>query len=136
MNEELLDFEDFMLRRAEAASAYVEGEAGPVAALAAETDPASFFHPGGAVVSGAAAVRRRYLDDAGSFAPGGETRFEILHLHASGGLAYWTGYQHARAILGGKTIPMRLRITEIFRREAEGWKLIHRHADSPPQKGE
>ena len=66
-----------------------------------------------------------------AFNPNGETQFEILHMGASQGLAYWVGFQRARARLRDQPepVPMNLRVTEIFRREADSWKLIHRHAD-------
>ncbi|MES1245799.1 MAG: TIGR03067 domain-containing protein [Acidobacteriota bacterium] len=72
-----------------------------------------------------------YTRDAGLFEPGSETHFEILHMAADGGVGYWVGFQHTSARLRGQAepIPMKLRVTEVFRREAGEWKLVHRHAD-------
>jgi ketosteroid isomerase-like protein len=59
-------------------------------------------------------------------------RIDVASLEASDGIAYWVGLQHATARMRGKTevIPFKLRVTEVFRREDDNWKLVHRHADS------
>jgi hypothetical protein len=57
---------------------------------------------------------------------------ELLQSGSSGGLAFWTGLQHAEVQMDGRRIPMTLRITEVFRVEERKWKLAHRHADMPP----
>lgn len=125
------EFEAFMTRREAAARAYVRGDAAPLAALAALHDPATFFGPGGGHRNGARDVLETYTRDATAFEEGSETHFEILHMAASGGLGYWTGFQHARARMRGRDEPiaMKLRVTEVFRREAGTWRLVHRHAD-------
>jgi ketosteroid isomerase-like protein len=131
MNNDQRAFEQFMKRREEAASAYINGEAAPLGRLVTRTSPASFFAPMGGHVEGADRVFSRYERDATAFTPGsGEGRFEILQMAVSGDLGYWVGFQHATARVGGKTIPFELRVTEVFRREGDDWKLVHRHADS------
>jgi ketosteroid isomerase-like protein len=84
-------------------------------------------------VCGADTVATRYRSDAASFAAGGETNLEVLQKDASGDLAFWTGFQDARVTFAGrdKPVPMRIRVTEVFRCENGQWKLIHRHADVP-----
>jgi ketosteroid isomerase-like protein len=121
------DFEAFLRGRREAASAYVRGDAAPVAALSTRADPATFFSPKGDTLQGAAAVLERYAGDAKSFGGSGTTELEILQSASSGRLAFWTGLQHAE--VGGAKGKMTLRVTEIFRLEDGTFKLIHRHAD-------
>jgi ketosteroid isomerase-like protein len=102
-------------------------------AIVTRKDPATFYPPkGGETVRGAATVAARYRSDSENFHPGGSTQIEVLHSGASGELAYWTGLQHAKARIGKspEPVPMTLRITEIYRFEQGGYKLIHRHADS------
>jgi ketosteroid isomerase-like protein len=125
------DFEAFMKQREGAAAAYVCGDPSPLDAIVSGDGAATFFHPRGPSVVGAAEVRARYDHDASSFEPGGTTHFEVLQSGASGDLGFWTGFQVAEVRLRGRDalVPMRLRVTEVFRRTEGGWKLVHRHAD-------
>lgn len=128
-------FSALMDRRPDIAEAYVDGDAAPLDAILARRDPATFFSPRGDGTQGAQSVAKQYKEGARSFAPGGESRLEVLQTRASGDLAFWTGYQHARVHMAGKpgeTLAMTIRVTEVFRHEDGGWKLVHRHAD--PQK--
>jgi len=132
MNEDLHDFELFMKRREDAARAYVSGDAMPLRSIAARVSPATFFSPQGGSRQGADNVWATYERDATLFEPEGDTNFEILQMAASEGVAYWVGFQRATVRMRGRTevIPMNLRVTEVFRREGDEWKLVHRHADS------
>lgn len=131
MSDDEQSFEQFMKQREAAGAAYSSGDAGPLREVATRKLNATFFGPGGGVVQGATEVFDRYEKDAGHFAPGSESRFEILDMGASGEVGYWVGWQRAKVMMKGKEepVPMSLRITEVFRREGGAWKLVHRHAD-------
>jgi NAD(P)H-dependent FMN reductase/ketosteroid isomerase-like protein len=125
------DFSTFMNQRESAAKAYTNGDAAPLDDILLRSGEASFFPPNGGSVRGAPDVATRYDQDARSFAPGGTTELEVLQSGADGDIAFWTGFQKAVVKMNGKDkpIPMKLRITELFRLREGGWKLIHRHAD-------
>lgn len=129
---DLDEFKIFMQQREDAARSYVNGEAAPLGRLITELSPATFFAPDGGYEQGADAVWSTYRQGATSFATGGDTSFVALHQGACDGLAYWTGLQQATVRMHGhpEPVPMTLRVTEIFRREGDEWKLIHRHADA------
>jgi len=131
MNSDQHDFEQFMKQRDKAARAYVSGEAGPLGEIAARHSPATFFPPRGGYHRGAEAVWSAYERGATPFESGAESQLEILHMAASDGLAYWVGFQRATTHVRGRpeAVPFNLRVTELFRREGDSWKLIHRHAD-------
>lgn len=140
MNLEDVEFEEFLRRREAASLDYVRGHPDSFAALVAQQLPASFFSPGGGYTRGTHDVSARYERDASAF--GSDTpssTFEVFHCAASNGVAYWTGLQHAVVQLraADKLIPMKLRVTEVFRREGNEWKIVHRHADmlseAPPR---
>ncbi|CAN7669362.1 nuclear transport factor 2 family protein [Phyllobacterium sp. LjRoot231] len=125
------EFKMFIERRKIVAQAYVNGDAEPLTKIAIKNSAATFFGPMGGVVEGAAEVMSRYESDARSFDTGSESDLEIVHMSANGEIGYWAGFQNAKARLKGRTetIPMRLRVTEIFRKSEGEWRLIHRHAD-------
>jgi ketosteroid isomerase-like protein len=131
MSSDLDDFEQFMKQRDEAARAFVNGDAAPLGEMVTHNSPATFFGPKGGFDQGADNVYAVYDRDAAHFATGNST-FEILHMAASDGIAYWVGFQRATAQFhaGTEIVQFNLRVTEIFRREGNQWKLIHRHADS------
>ena len=129
------DLAAFMKRRDAIATAYVNGDCDPLNTIVTHRDPATFMSPAGDFVSGAATIASRYAKDAAMFGTGSDSKLEILQSE-TGQLAFWTGIQHARVHLKGKSEPisMDLRVTEVFRLEDGAWKLIHRHADRPTSK--
>ena len=130
------DFRQFLEIRKKAAQSYVNGDFAPLAAILTDASPASFFSPAGDVTEGGTAVAGRYAKDAGAFDAGSTSDLDMLHFDSSGDLGYWVGYQVAEVRMKGKPDPvaMKIRVTEIFRREDGAWKMVHRHADMPKPK--
>ena len=122
-------FDDFMRQRARIAAAYSSGDASPLNAIVAREGTATFFPPTGGSISGVNEVAARYNNDAKSLSPGSKSKLDVLQSGASGELAFWIGIQEFQGKIGGQDVNMRLRITELFRRNGDEWRLVHRHAD-------
>ncbi|WP_258599544.1 YybH family protein [Mesorhizobium sp. AR07] len=118
-----------MAQREKIAAAYSSGDATLLDAIVAREGKATFFPPTGGSVSGAAKVAARYDSDAKAFSAGNHTTLQMLQAQASQDVAFWTGFQDFDGKIGGHAAKMKLRITEIFRWDGGGWKLVHRHAD-------
>ena len=70
---------------------------------------------------------------AGRFGPEGEAVQDIREIHQSGDLAITVGFERGRRrSTEDRRVEMVIRVTHAFRREPDGWRLVHRHADFPP----
>ncbi len=61
-------------------------------------------------------------------------RYDIVAADVIGNLAYTVGYEHTEATVNGEPRAYVLRATQIYRREQGDWKVVHRHADAPPEQ--
>lgn len=56
--------------------------------------------------------------------------FDLLSYEVVGEMAYTTGYERISTSIDGAPRTFTLRATQVYRREADGWKVVHRHADT------
>ena len=100
-------------------------------ALWSHSDDVSICGAFGGVESGWEKVASR-LDWASSqFSEGTRSREEIRSAIGTD-FAYLVQTEHIRFRVPGRTeeSTLDLRVTMVFRREAAGWRIVHRHADS------
>jgi ketosteroid isomerase-like protein len=129
MNEldEFLEWVDTRLYDAEVA--LHNGDAGPRKEIWSTTDPVTVL---GAWMSavGPQEVGALFSDLERAFSGCASFRTELVAADVRGDLAYTVGHEHTAAIVDGEPRQYTLRVTQIFRREDGGWKVVHRHADT------
>ena len=114
-----------------ALEAFVKGDPEPNKKLFSRRDDVTLANPLGPPARGWNQVETT-LDRAASLLREGEaTRFERISEYATADLAYILEIERTRAKVGGadEMSPISLRVTTIFRREDDGWRIVHRHAD-------
>jgi ketosteroid isomerase-like protein len=114
-----------------ALAALLHGDATPVQKLWSRQEDVTVANPFGPPRRGPAEVEAAIEEAAGNYR-GGSRRFEEVSRFSTSELGYVVQLEHTEAILPGQesTAPFTLRVTMIFRREAAGWKVVHRHADT------
>ena len=127
------DFNAFLVERAEASRALVNGEPEPLCSLTAPVGECTFFDPYGGRTVGLEAVRDRYRQGA-SQVDRGTFDFEPIASGAQGALGYVCGIQHSSVWIRGRPDPrvLDLRVTEVYGRADGRWVVLHRHADQLP----
>ncbi len=126
------EFDAFLLKIDAAQEEFARGRPGEFKALWSRTDDVSLSGGhGGLVELGWEKVAAR-LDWASSTYVEGDRSNEIISRYVGGELAYLVRREIIEARIGGEAGRSRqeLRVTMVFRREAEGWRIVHRHADS------
>lgn len=96
-------------------------------------DPLTLFGAGVPFCSGWTDVRAVFVWLATTFVKCDDYEFELIAGDTDGDLAYTVGIERYGATTSsGATVQNTLRVTHVYRREAEGWKIVHRHGDHMP----
>jgi ketosteroid isomerase-like protein len=114
---------------------YLNGDPAPFMACWSHADDVTIFGAWGAYERGWAQVGPRLEWGAARYR-GGHSDFELLSLSVSGDLGFTVWIERGEARVEGldEPRPMGLRVTQLYRREPEGWKIIHRHGDAITDK--
>ena len=108
-----------------------DGDATPLAAIWSHGAAVTTMHPIGGRQVGWDEVRGSFEQVAG-LASGGHVGLRDQNIQVVGDMAYEVGVEHGQAKLAGEQIAIEQRVTNIYRREAEGWKIVHHHTDVSP----
>ena len=125
------EWANFIAKLEAAEYEFAQGRPAAFKALWSHSDDVSICGAFGGVESGWNKVASR-LDWASSqFSAGTRSREEIRSA-VGADFAYIVQTEHIRFHVPGRTekSTLDLRVTMVFRREADGWRIVHRQADS------
>jgi len=110
---------------------YLNGDPRPVQAAFSRHDDVTLCNPVGPPRRGRAAVERAAAEPSSHFSDGKISGFDEVSRFVTGDLGYVVRIERGEAHLDGspEPVPYSLRVTMIFRREGDAWKIVHRHAD-------
>ena len=114
-----------------ALGAFIRGDAGPQKRLWSGRDDVTLANPLGPPARGHDPVWAVMDAAAAQLADGDDLAYEEISFVETPDLAYELGIERGRMKLGDddRMAPVALRVTTIFRREDDGWRIVHRHAD-------
>jgi ketosteroid isomerase-like protein len=132
---EVEEFRATMLaRQIEAEEAFVNGDPGPRMELWSRRDPVTLYGAIGMTESGWGQLSETFRWVASRFSDVSDFRFDVELVEVNGDMAYTLGFERFNGSIAGRPVEsVTVRVTHIYRREDGEWKIVHRHADNPPQ---
>jgi ketosteroid isomerase-like protein len=125
-------FDDAIEAFRRALEPYMKGDAEPVLELLSRAEDVTLANPLGPPTRGSADVRRAASQAAAMLRDGSVRGFEEVVRYSGPDLGYVVQLERTQARFedtGTTMNPIALRVTMIFRREGETWRVVHRHAD-------
>ena len=99
--------------------------------LYSRADDATLANPFGPPARGWTEISATLDRAAKNYRDGEVVGFENVSTVTTSNLAYTLEIERYTARVGGATdvTPVAIRVTTVFRRESDAWKVVHRHAD-------
>jgi ketosteroid isomerase-like protein len=125
------DLAEVIDRSHQALDAFMKGDPAPALQLFSQRDDVTLANPFGPPASGWDAVVEAAERAASHYREGEAVGFERVSGYETSDLAYIIEIESYRSKVGGAedVTSFALRVTTVFRREEEGWRIVHRHAD-------
>ncbi len=125
------DFDDAVEAYRNALVPFLNGDPKPAMEFFSRRDDVTLANPLGPPRRGPADVNEAIAEAAGQFSGGAINGFEEVSRYSTADLGYVVHIERTEARLAGgeNMTPIALRVTMIFRREGDTWKVAHRHAD-------
>ncbi len=110
---------------------FVKGNPRPFEELFSQRDDLVLANPFNPIARGWREAKETMERAAAQYRDGVAVGFESLAKYVDEGLAFIVEIERFNAKIGKRqdAAPIALRVTTIFRRENDTWKVIHRHAD-------
>jgi ketosteroid isomerase-like protein len=125
------DLDELKERYRRSLEAFIQGDPEPQKALWSRSGNVTLANPFGPPAKGLEHVFAAMDSAAAAIREAEGLTFEVISSCETPDLAYEVAIQSSKMKLGDSPdmVPLALRVTTIFRREDDGWKLVHRHAD-------
>ena len=104
------------------------GDAGPLADIWSHGAAVTTMHPIGGRQVGWDKVRGSFGQVA-KLASEGKVKLANQIIHVAGDMAYELGVERGQLKLAGQKVSISDRVTNVYRREAGTWKIVHHHTD-------
>jgi len=109
----------------------LNGDAGPLTDIWSHSAAVTTMHPIGGREVGWDKVRESW-EQVAKLASDGKVELKDQLIQVAGDVAYEVGTEQGQAKLGGQQVSIEHRVTNIYRREAGTWKVVHHHTDVSP----
>lgn len=107
------------------------GEKGAMTDVWSHGAAVTAMHPIGGRTTGWDSVRDSF-DQVAGMASDAKIGLREQFIQVLGDMAYELGVEHGEFKMAGQHVSLEHRVTNIYKREASGWKLVHHHTDPSP----
>jgi ketosteroid isomerase-like protein len=107
------------------------GSGGALKDIWSHSPTVTTLHPIGGRQVGWDAVRESF-DQVAQLASDGNVEIGDQLIQVEGDLAYEVGVERGKFKLAGHPVVIEQRVTNVYRREAGAWKIVHHHTDISP----